>query len=228
MSLFIGHIPCPKCGSKNNLGDYDDHQYCFGCQYYVHKTDTASLRARINRGETKQSDETLISTTKDIPLEAMQWLLKYNITPDEIRKYKIKWSNPSKVLVLIQTKTYWQGRNFGFGLQKYKSQGIKPLTVYGKGDTVILVEDVLSAIKIARTEEFAAVPVLGSSLSKEHEVKLIKRFNSIYVWLDRDKAKNAVQIKNRLRSKGITSRAIITPLDPKEYNKTEITQWLKS
>ena len=42
------------------------------------------------------------------------------------------------------------------------------------------------------------------------------------------KAKNAVQIKNRLRSKGITSRAIITPLDPKEYNKTEITQWLKS
>ncbi|MBN9564949.1 MAG: toprim domain-containing protein [Alphaproteobacteria bacterium] len=33
-SNFVGHEPCPKCGSKDNLGRYDDgHGYCYGCQY---------------------------------------------------------------------------------------------------------------------------------------------------------------------------------------------------
>ena len=34
-STFLRHEPCPKCGSKDNLGRYDDgHAYCFGCEYY--------------------------------------------------------------------------------------------------------------------------------------------------------------------------------------------------
>lgn len=34
-SKFVRHEPCPKCGSKDNLGRYDDgHAFCYGCQYY--------------------------------------------------------------------------------------------------------------------------------------------------------------------------------------------------
>lgn len=33
MSKFLYHAPCPQCGSKNNLGVYDDHEHCFGCGY---------------------------------------------------------------------------------------------------------------------------------------------------------------------------------------------------
>lgn len=36
-STCVGHEPCPKCGSKDNLARYDDgHAYCFstGCDYY--------------------------------------------------------------------------------------------------------------------------------------------------------------------------------------------------
>ena len=34
-SDFVWHEPCPACGSRNNLGRYDDgHGYCFGCHYY--------------------------------------------------------------------------------------------------------------------------------------------------------------------------------------------------
>ena len=65
-------------------------------------------------------------------------------------------------------------------------------------------------------------------MSKHAETQLVKRYKNIHVWLDRDKAKSAVSIRNRLRSLGINSRAIITPLDPKEYNRTEISKWLKS
>ena len=31
-SEFIKHVPCPKCGSRDNAGQYSDgHYYCFGC-----------------------------------------------------------------------------------------------------------------------------------------------------------------------------------------------------
>ena len=34
-SKFLRHEPCPACGSKDNLGRYDDgHGYCFGCNHY--------------------------------------------------------------------------------------------------------------------------------------------------------------------------------------------------
>ena len=34
-SKCIAHEPCPACGSRDNLGRYDDgHGYCFGCQYW--------------------------------------------------------------------------------------------------------------------------------------------------------------------------------------------------
>ena len=36
MSKFLRHDACPQCGSQDNLGIYDDHEYCFseGCGYF--------------------------------------------------------------------------------------------------------------------------------------------------------------------------------------------------
>ncbi len=231
MSQFIKLGPCPHCGSKDNRAEYTNGFWCFGCSKYESKDDTKSIRQRVfNKDISKNINNDIISTTQEIPMKAMQWLLKYNITLDEIKRYGIKWEPIRKLLVLIQRKNYWQGRNFGFGKIKYMSSGNKPLTIYGKGDKLLVVEDVLSAIKIARLrqEGYCATPLLGSSMSKQAEQQLLKRYENISVWLDRDKAKNAIRIRNRLRSLGVSSRAIITPLDPKEYNRTEILEWLKS
>ncbi len=34
--MFLRHSSCPKCGSKDNLGVYDDHAYCYtpNCGYW--------------------------------------------------------------------------------------------------------------------------------------------------------------------------------------------------
>ena len=32
---FVGHEPCPDCGSKDNLGVWADHSYCFGCHTHT-------------------------------------------------------------------------------------------------------------------------------------------------------------------------------------------------
>ena len=60
----------------------------------------------------------------------------------------------------------------------------------------------------------------------EGKEELVKK--PVTIWLDRDKAKVAIKIKNRLKSRGIDASVIITPNDPKEYSKGEILTWLKN
>ena len=232
MSKFIKLGPCPHCGSSDARAEYENSYWCFSCSTYDSKNDTQSLRDRINKRTEQDVKITngVLDTIKDIPQKGMQWLLKYGISREEIAKYGISWEPAKRLLVLINNKGYWQARNFGFGNYKYKSNGMKPLQIYGDGDTIVVVEDVLSAIKIARCryESFCASPLLGSSMPKQTMSQLTKQYKTIHVWLDRDKAKQAVNIRNQLRSLGVTSKAIITPKDPKEYNKTEILNWLKN
>ena len=175
------------------------------------------------------SDEITLDLTTDIPMKAKQWLLKYGITNQEIEQNNIAYNAKSDVLVLLHTQNYWQGRCFGDQNQKYLSKGSKPLTIYGNGDTIVCVEDVLSAIKIARlSPDYCATPLLGSSMSLETTQSLSERFKKILIWLDRDKAKEAIRISRNLKQRGITTRVVISPKDPKEYTKGEIINWLKN
>lgn len=229
MSKFIRHTSCPKCGSRDNLAEYDDHVWCFGCKYYKTKNDIHTIRSRLQSQQTMLSDEINLDLTDDIPLPAKQWLLKYGITNEEIGKYHIAWDANSQVLVLLYTQNYWQGRCFGNQHQKYLSKGLKPLTIYGKGDTIVCVEDILSAIKIARlSPDYCATPLLGSSMSLETTQSLSERFSNIIVWLDRDKAKDAIKMARNLKQRGINSDVVISPKDPKEYDKGELLTWLKN
>ena len=229
MSSFIRHLPCKSCGSRDNLGEYTDHFWCCGCGFYEEKTDLMSLRERLAGTNYKPVYMESLAFTKHIPKKAMKWLLQNRINLKEIEEYNILWCQDNETLILVHTDEYWQGRHFGnYGI-KYLSKGRKPLTIYGDSDIIILVEDVLSAIKIARlSPEYCAMPLLGSSLSTEHEESLRDLFKTIHVWLDRDKAKQGIKMSRNLRQKGINTKSIITDLDPKEYNEGEIRLWLKN
>jgi hypothetical protein len=174
-----------------------------------------------------RSDELVL--TNDIPIQAKQWLLKYGITNDEITQNNIAYNANSDILILLHTQNYWQGRCFGNQNIKYLSKGLKPLTIYGTGDTIVCVEDVLSAIKIARlSPEYCATPLLGSNMSLEVTQSLSERFKNIVIWLDRDKAKNAIAIARNLKQRGVKSDVVISPKDPKDYEKGELLTWLKN
>jgi len=229
MSKFLGHTACPKCGSRDNLGEYEDHFWCFGCKYHMRKTDTASLRLRLNRHNTEEQSVMKLSNIKELPRKAMEWLLSYGISQEEIDKYGIEWNVKEEMLVLLQTARYWQARTFNSRRPKYMSEGSKPLTIYGRGDTIVIVEDIISAIKIARLhDEYCACPVLGSSLSYDMENQIVEKYKKSAVWLDRDKAKNALRISRKLKQRGLESRVVVTDEDPKEYSKGEIRTWLRN
>jgi hypothetical protein len=48
----------------------------------------------------------------------------------------------------------------------------------------------------------------------------------VILWLDRDKAKEAMRISREFKQRGIPTRIVISPEDPKEYTKEELTEWL--
>lgn len=229
MSKFIRHINCPRCGSKDNLAEYDDHFWCFGCKYHKLKNDIGSIRARLSQSTEIFKPPIDIETTTDIPKEPMQWLLSYGITPNEINDFGIGWNDDAQLLVLVKTPDYWQARTFGKHKVKYMSNGIKPLTFYGYADKIVCVEDILSAIKISRlSPDWCALPLLGSSMSEEVIQRLSGQFKSVVIWLDRDKANEAIKIARNLKQRGFNSSVVISPLDPKEYSKGELSEWLKS
>jgi len=170
-----------------------------------------------------------LSNIKELPRKAMEWLLSYGISQEEIDKYGIEWNVKEEMLVLLQTARYWQARTFNSRRPKYMSEGSKPLTIYGRGDTIVIVEDIISAIKIARLhDEYCACPVLGSSLSYDMENQIVEKYKKSAVWLDRDKAKNALRISRKLKQRGLESRVVVTDEDPKEYSKGEIRTWLRN
>ena len=226
---FIQHTNCPNCGSRDNLAEYSDGFYCFGCGYKKQKNDINSVRSRLSesRASVMQSDEQDISTTNIIPQKAMQWLLKYGITQKDIDVYKLGWCEPWQALILVNVPGYWQGRNFNNGA-KYLSRGTKPLIFYGNGDILVCVEDVLSAIKVSKADNVIATPLLGSSMPLELTETILERFKTVRVWLDRDKAIEAVKMVRNLKQKGVDADVIVTDKDPKEYNTKEINEWLKS
>jgi Zn ribbon nucleic-acid-binding protein len=230
MNKFIRHLPCPRCKSKDNLGEYEDNFYCFGCGYYRQKKTLDVLRKRLKGTELLPTSANSIIIEEDIPVQAKTWLLKYGITNEEITKYGIGWCQEKELLVLIHNDSFWQGRNFATGPQhtKYLSSGSKEkLTFYGEGAKLIVVEDVLSAIKVARlSPDYCSLPLLGSSMPLEWSRIVSERFKWVRIWLDRDKAKESLKMARNLSERVLSSRSVITELDPKEYSSTEIREIL--
>ena len=228
-SQFIRHHPCTECGSKDNLAEYTNSWYCFGCGYYKKKNDLNSLRERLSKSLTSDRVGYPLDTTEKIPPQALKWLLKYNITPEEIANHNIGWHEPD-LLVLYNTNSYWQGRVFSdVTTQKYKSWGQKPIVMYGtvkKAVGVVLVEDILSAICVARVPDIIAIPMFGTSCSRQLEKHLQKLDIFTYVWLDGDVKKKSIALKNRLKSLGLLTKSILTSKDPKTFTKEEIEEIL--
>lgn len=219
---FLGHGSCESCGSRDNRAEYSNGYWCFGCSKYTPKNDNASLRERI---ENTRSDSKIcenITTSAILPIEAEKWLAQYGLTKEE--KSQFSWCEDRKLLILIQTQDYWQGRNFSIG-SKYLSSGIKPLKFYGVGyDTIVFTEDAISAIKVGRFCQSS--PLLGATLPIETILNVIGRFKSYYLALDYDKAKESVKQAKKAAQYLGKCESIITELDLKCYNNSELKQIL--
>ena len=223
---FLGFHPCPKCGSRDNLAEYTENFYCFGCRYTKHKRNLSLFKP-----QTKDRVCDGITLEKSLPMDAKKWLLGYNLTLEEMSQFNYSRERVVKgesrrcnLLVLIARPDYWLARNFDLGT-RYLSSGIKPYLPYGiESDTLVFVEDVISAVKVGRVA--TAVPMLGAAVLKDWW-GYAKPYKRVVIWGDYDKgAQNVIQAKRASEMLGKHVECIITEKDPKNYPTSEIKNLL--
>lgn len=235
-SEFVRFEPeCPNCGSSRTpaFARYSDgHAWCFSCGYRESgqfdgpKSNVIDLETY---RDTRSQRPIPLEAKPFLGVEPLTWLKKYGITAAEVRHHRLLWWEERKWLIFPYyagtNLAGWQARNFdlvNYPKQKWLSFGnIKDhLHLIGKeSTTVILVEDIVSAIKVGR--QIMAMPVYGSHIPLETLVRLHSRFPAVGIWLDKDKVGYARQMATRA-SQFMTAFYIETDRDPKEHSDFEI------
>ena len=228
------HNPCPSCPSSDAYFVYSDgHGHCYSCGYHDPGTNSIeSMRMKLAPTNLSSKDIDISKYTHSIPPAARVWLRKYGITDAEISKYQIMW-NPDKYSLVFPIFSggrvvVTNERYYGHEKKhpKYLTRGNKTahFNFFGKeSDEIILVEDYVSAIKIAR--QARSCPLLGSTVPMPLVLRLVDDgYKSVKIWLDRNKAKESIEECNKLSQFITEVKPIITELDPKEYNDEAICE----
>ena len=179
----------------------------------------------------------------DFPLDARLWLYKADIRDYQIEKYGIGYSKYlHRVILPVYDETgellMWQGRGLTPHQTKYynvRGSGksgyfFKSWVSYNKihshtWDRVVVVEDVLSVIKVGRS--CPTVAGLGTSLSQA-QINYLGNFNRVTFWYDDDKGGLKGSEKGMKALSLITKvDRIRTQLDPKNLSYDEINQIIK-
>jgi hypothetical protein len=114
--------------------------------------------------------------------------------------------------------------NYGVSFDLLSYQSRKEDIGDAGGGILVLVEDCLSAIKVAR--RLNCKPLLTSTLGREGIAALAGLYDTFLVWLDGNMYHRAQEIAQRFQLLGRTAMAVYTEKDPKEYSDTEIQEFL--
>lgn len=231
MSTFVCHEPCPRCGSRDNVAVWSDgHKLCFGCGYRVPATRTIK-NARPDASDPSDPNPNFDGFSFDLPKVAYAYLGKYGLSIAEIKQY-FKYDVVRDLLIHPwEAGDGYSGRYMGPDKKRprYYVAGDKfsKLRLYGlsSSDTVIVVEDIISAIKVGR--QYATFPLFGSTMPAEALKTLVERFSRTRIWLDRDKTKEAALMASKavLRT-GKDVSYISTQLDPKCYTNEQVKRFV--
>lgn len=232
---------CPKCrelgkdNSKDNLAVYNDgHKYCYACSY----TESPNLRERIIKTLnpiSKQSGKIRLPDdfSLNIPYQPTMWLKGFGLFAWEINANRLGWSDDLKRLIFpVYGKDgellMWQGRSLEDDQIKYLTFGPKSdilhfIGIHRPNQHLILVEDLVSAIKVGRIAQ--TMPLWGSTLALKSILKLKERFSTLGIWLDPDK--NVESVKMALRASQYMKVFVIhSDKDPKCYSTEVIVEYL--
>ncbi len=212
-----------------------------------------SLSERIaRRAQEKEVDDALTqSVTLPTPVNfdvstwpeaAKVWLFKAALSYADIGKLGLYHHEPSGRVVLPvferESLVYWQARSVDGRQPKYINPKVnrqRLVAKFGRGDPLVLTEDVLSAYRVGQLTE--AWSLMGTKLTDYIATDILKRGGRVLVWLDPDwqypEGKRpgviaAKKITNQLRSMGVQVERIVSRADPKLLSSREITQCLNT
>lgn len=242
---------CPKdCGSggtliiNHNTKGYSAH--CFRCDFNDFQSKGKQSLAELARIRDLNDKAININLplelpndyTTEIPLHGRMWLYKGGITESVWRQYKLGYSaSLDRVILPVYSEegslVWYQCRAI---LDGQKPKYIQPsrdrssIMFRAKyegattGDTVIIVEDILSAIRVGR--HMQTMSLLGTKITTAQAARLAE-FKRVITWLDSDTAgrKGAYTIRKTL---GLVTEVgnITTKEDPKLLTDKKIKEIL--
>ena len=228
MANFLYHTSCEVCGSSDAKAIYDDNStYCFSCK---HSGRHHFLATRSGSFIKKRSSD-IHNFTRDFSPRALDWITKY-ITVEQALRHNVMYNPERDQVVFTWPDTdFYQARNLDPDSKvRYFTSGshadILPIYYSNQDDgVVVLVEDCLSAIKIA-SYCHDAMPLLSSSISKDKLARLSQRYEFAVVWLDHDKGQDSIKIARQANLLGLATSVVMTELDPKCYTEQELKGYL--
>jgi hypothetical protein len=226
--------------------------YCFRCGATGSKKEQESLEKRIARlaheenadSHARQSVELpspRVYTLREWPQAAALWFYKMGLSPSKIAELGLYWCPDLGRVVLpifeADRPVYWTARSHKRAPKwltpAVRKDGMVARYGIGKGDTIVLCEDPLSAYKVGSITE--SWSLLGTKLHSRHVSALMAAGRRVAVWLDDDQGRRggrnpgqqaAKEIVSRLRAVGLDVRNIKSPRDPKYYNREYLQEKL--
>lgn len=245
-ALQVGRsIRAAHCGDKKTMIVTREagrlHAHCFRCDGSGEVRQQESLEDKLRRmAQERNADararvslelpEPRVYTLSEWPRDAALWLYKAGFSPSMIDKLGAYWCPLLGRVVLPVMEddraVFWQARSI-----KRQPKILSPemprrgvVGRYGRGDTLVLCEDTLSAYKVGQVTE--AWSLLGTKLLPAPAAEIIASGRPVVTWLDNDEAgkRGAAQIQRALRAYGISVRNVVTPKDPKQYSRAYIEE----
>lgn len=227
-SYFIYSESCPKCRSKgedragDNLAVYSDgHKWCYKCDYFVAGDSLYSLRAL-----KKDSQETFKSPNpEEFSKDCLDYLTSFGLTHDEIEQHLYGNSDG----YLFTTPNFYLIRRLHKTpkvIVKGAVVGNEPVFMANEcKDTIVLCEDILSAIKISRVSPSCAL--LKTSIHDSLLYRLAKQFNNCKIWLDPDMYTHVCKnLLPKVTPMFQNVSVVLSEKDPKYYDTDKIKEYL--
>lgn len=252
---------CPHCkGPHENecFVTYDNGYHCFSCGVSsIENEDKYCFKPRILQSNNVYLPDTIIKDYSKFPVEIMHWLYNYSLYKDDIKKYNImyvpydkfltksglEFSGDSLIFPIINDDmeiVYYQRRFFP--KKQILTVGNRDCLfvteqqkVNSFSDTIILVEDYISAIRVGQI--CPCICLFGTSLKQTQLNYILRHYSNVITWLDGDDPgqAGAHKISKRfvtefsMNTKSFSFKPricqinnICTEKDPKEYTNTEI------
>ena len=246
MNRFLYHTSCERCGSSDAKAIYSQgDSFCFSCR----SVNSAKISPYVTQqAESEMQDKPVrypSDATKHYSEGALAWCKKYEITVEQLLKETIYYSSARDQLI------------FGFEadgkLLAYQARNLNPVSkakrYYTCGDVnnllpiypcrypvpgtinnrrLVLVEDCLSAIKVAATEALGAdaMPLLGSGINLRKLTQLKRFYEVLEVFLDPDMWHKSLNIVKQAQMLGFQARAVQSDRDPKEHSTDDLRKLL--
>lgn len=255
MGRLIKMGSCPFCEKGQNtscFATYDDGYHCYSCG--KHKSGDKDLYAFRNNvfKEIKINIPTIVQSPCEFSPRVLQWLYKYYVFENLIKKYNIGYVPKSDFKdeslmfgVYEENKlAFWQQRFFPN--KSFITGGNKNTLFYinsfANSNRIVLVEDYISAIRIG---EFENVLCLWGVHVNYNMSKLLEELDmNVLIWLDPDEAGQTASKELLLKlTRNLESYAkfrafavqepksvciLSTDKQPKDYCDTELQHYLEN